>query len=90
MYIWNSNCEKIGSLVLGHDRHWNIHIDKTQRQEEERREAEHMLEEAEKNEAESIEDKEKSNKELNLKVLEQIRVAKERKNQRRKLEYGEM
>jgi WD40 repeat protein len=47
VYIWNDNWEKIGSLVLGHDKHWNIQIDKTQRQEREVEEAEKMLDLAE-------------------------------------------
>ena len=43
VYIWSAECEKIGSLVLGHDKHWKIHVDKSQRNEEERSEAEGLL-----------------------------------------------
>ena len=28
VYIWNINCEQIGSLVLGLDKNWNIKINK--------------------------------------------------------------
>lgn len=28
VYIWNTDCEKVGSLVLGSDKLWKINIDK--------------------------------------------------------------
>ncbi len=40
VYIWNTDCQKIGSLVLGTDKLWKIKIDKSQRYDEERKEAE--------------------------------------------------
>jgi hypothetical protein len=44
VFIWNTNCEKIGSLVLGHEKRlWDINIDKRVRNDEERKEAEEML-----------------------------------------------
>ena len=43
VYIWNTDCQKIGSLVLGSDKLWKIFIDKRSRNDEERREAEEML-----------------------------------------------
>ena len=43
VYIWNTNCKKIGSLVLGTDKHWEISIDKSQRNGDERTEANEML-----------------------------------------------
>lgn len=48
VYIWNRDCEKMGSLVLGQDKNWKISIDKTQRNEEEREEAVDMLEQVQK------------------------------------------
>jgi hypothetical protein len=44
IYMWNRDCEKVGSLVLGTDKGWSISIDKGQRNEEERQEAIEMLE----------------------------------------------
>lgn len=43
VYIWNTDCQKIGSLVLGTDKLWKIKIDKSKRNDEERKEAEEML-----------------------------------------------
>ena len=43
VYIWSTDCMKIGSLVLGQDKLWKIHIDKKSRNDEERDEAERML-----------------------------------------------
>lgn len=43
VYIWNTDCEKIGSLVLGLEKLWKIKIDKTPRQNKERVEAEDYL-----------------------------------------------
>jgi hypothetical protein len=40
VFIWNTNCQKIGSLVLGSDKNWDIHIDKRLRNDDERKEAE--------------------------------------------------
>lgn len=45
VYIWNTECQKIGSLVLGTDKLWQIKIDKTDREDEERVEAINMLDE---------------------------------------------
>jgi len=45
VYIWNRNCEKMGSLILGQDRNWKININKNDRNEEERVEAVDMLDE---------------------------------------------
>jgi len=45
VYIWNTDCQKIGSLVLGTDKLWQIKIDKTDREDEERVEAINMLDE---------------------------------------------
>ena len=45
VYIWNTDCQKIGSLVLGQDKLWKIAIDKRERNEEERQEAVEMLDE---------------------------------------------
>jgi WD40 repeat protein len=43
VYIWNMDCEKIGSLVLGTEKLWKINIDKNPRQYKERTEAEDYL-----------------------------------------------
>lgn len=43
VYIWNTDCQKIGSLVLGSEKLWKISIDKSERNDEERNEAEEML-----------------------------------------------
>ena len=45
VYIWNTDCQKIGSLVLGQDKLWKIAIDKRERNDEERQEAVEMLDE---------------------------------------------
>jgi WD40 repeat protein len=39
VYIWNKDCEKIGSLVLGNDKFWKIKIDKSERMRLDREEA---------------------------------------------------
>lgn len=39
VYIWSTSCERLGSLVLGTDKHWGIHIDKGDRNEMDRVEA---------------------------------------------------
>jgi len=44
VYIWNSDCQKIGSLVLGTEKLWKINIDKKERNDDERKEAVDMLE----------------------------------------------
>lgn len=43
VYIWNTDCFKIGSLVLGSEKLWQINIDKRSRNDEERKEAEDLL-----------------------------------------------
>ena len=43
VFIWNSKAEKIGSLVLGPNKKWDIIIDKTPRLIQEREEAEKQL-----------------------------------------------
>jgi WD40 repeat protein len=43
VYMWNVDCQKIGSLVLGTEKLWQINIDKRVRNEEERKEAEDYL-----------------------------------------------
>ena len=87
VYIWNENCEKIGSLVLGHDKHWNIHIDKSGRQKRELEEAELMFDEAEREDNENGADGDRTNKERDLKIMEQLREFQRKKNIRKKSNY---
>jgi hypothetical protein len=42
--MWDIDGSKIGSLVLGQDKLWKIHIDKRTKNEEEKQEADKMLE----------------------------------------------
>lgn len=61
VYIWNSGtCEKIGSLVLGKKKFWNINIDKSTRENAERGEAENMLDKANSIQYEKLFTKEKA------------------------------
>jgi len=84
VYIWNSKCEKVGSLVLGHDKHWNIDIDKTGRQKYEMEEAEKMFSEAEKEDDENGGNGDGTNKERDLKIMEQLKQFQRKKNIRKK------
>jgi WD40 repeat protein len=43
VYIWDIDCNKIGSLVIGQDKQWLLNIDKMERFNEERKYAETML-----------------------------------------------
>ncbi len=47
VFIWNIDCVKIGSLVLGSDKLWNININKEKRNDYERQEAIDLIEEVE-------------------------------------------
>lgn len=84
VYIWNDQCERVGSLVLGHDKYWNIKIDKTERQQREYEEAIMMLDKAENDDTDGPNDKERTEKEQQLKILEQINNHKSRRNQESK------
>lgn len=88
VYIWNDKCERIGSLVLGHDKFWNIKIDKSDRIDRERREAEEMLDLAEKDDSETA-TKDKSTRERDLKIMKQIRLANQRKNMKNKPDFDD-
>ena len=46
VFLWNTSCEKIGSLVLGAEKLWDLVINKTKRNEEKRDEADDMLHKA--------------------------------------------
>ena len=86
VYIWNDSGEKIGSLVLGHDKYWNIVIDKSDREKKEIEEAEEMLGHAEKKDDAGA-DGSGNNKERDLKIMEQLREFQRKKNIRKKHYY---
>lgn len=90
MFIWDENFKKIGSLVLGHDKLWSIHIDKSDRQYREKEEAEYMLKEAEREDSDSALDKERSTRERDLKIMEQIKASTLRRTQRERSQYDDM
>jgi WD40 repeat protein len=89
VYIWNENCEKIGSLVLGHDKHWNIDINKMLRQKRELEEAEKLLLEAEKEDDDGLGDKDRSTRDRDMKIMEQIKESQRKRNMRRKAHYDD-
>jgi hypothetical protein len=87
VYIWNEHSEKIGSLVLGHDKHWNIDINKMLRQKRELEDAEEMLREAEKEDNDGLGDKDRSTRDRDMKIMEQIKESQRKRNMRRKAHY---
>jgi hypothetical protein len=90
VYIWNENCEKIGSLVLGHDKFWNIHINKSERQLNEKLEAEEMLSQLESEDIDGINDKDRSTRERDLKIMEQIKASTLRRTQKQKSDFDDL
>lgn len=90
VYIWNQDWEKIGSLVLGHDKFWNIHIDKSDRQDKEKKEAERMLSELENEDIDGLNEKDRSTKERDLKIMEQIKASTLRRTQKQKSDFDDL